>query len=363
MLQHDTDVIRAKLLAMGALDEQALGRAIQAFVQRDRQLAYSVILRDQDVDALETELDRLCLEFIVRHQPAAGHLRFVYSASKVVNELERVGDYAESIARQVLMVSSVPFEVSTDRFNELANLAIGMLHNAVQAFVDKNPDLARATMASEPRVNQLRDSLSADLVDWRVQERLPLEALTPLITVARRLERVSDQATNICEQALYFATGQYFRHLPREGFRVLFVDRANECLSRIAEAAGRQLCPQRFSFTSAGVTAGAVDPQTLWFLGEKGLDISSQSSRSMDQVPHLDQVQVVVALCKEAEEALPQQKPAKTLSLQWFVPDPSEAHGTPEQVRAEYERAYQSLCNHIRDLVHAILGNDHHLPE
>ena len=148
VLQHDIDLIRAKLLEMAALDEQALTRALQAFLKRDRQLAYSVILRDQDVDALETELDRLCLEFIVRHQPAAAHLRFVYSASKIVNELERVGDYAESIARQVLLISSLPFDVPTDRFNEIANLAIPMLHNAVRAFVDKNPDLARTTMAS-----------------------------------------------------------------------------------------------------------------------------------------------------------------------------------------------------------------------
>ena len=84
LLQHDSDLIRAKVMEMSALDGQALTRAFHAFLRRDRQLAYSVILRDQEVDALETELDRLCLEFILRHQPAAGHLRFVYSASKVI---------------------------------------------------------------------------------------------------------------------------------------------------------------------------------------------------------------------------------------------------------------------------------------
>ena len=179
MLQHDIDLIRAKLLEMAALDERALTRAFQAFLGRDRQLAYSVILRDQDVDALETELDRLCVEFIVRHQPAAGHLRFVYSASKIVGELERVGDYAESIARQVLLLSSLPYDVPTDRFSEIANLAIPMLHNAVRAFVDRNADLARTTMASEPRVNQVRDAINAELVEWREQGTLPLEALPP----------------------------------------------------------------------------------------------------------------------------------------------------------------------------------------
>jgi phosphate transport system protein len=357
VLQHDIDLICTKMLEMVALDEQALTRALHAFLKRDRQLAYSVILRDQDVDALDTELDRLCLEFILRHQPAAGHLRFVYSASKIVNLLERIGDYAESIARQVLLISSLPFEVPTDKFNELANMAIPMLHNAVHAFVNKNPDLARATMASEPRVNQVRDSLNADLVEWRQQGRLPLEALPPMITVARRFERVSDQATNICEQALYFATGEYLRHLPREGYRVLFVDETNGCLSRIAEAIATQMEAKRFSFSSAGLTAGAVDPQTIWFLAEKGVDISHQAARSVEQVPDFDQLQVIVALCKEAERAFPH-KPTKTLGLHWSVPDPSKARGTPEEVRAKYERAHKSLTNHIRDLVQAILGND-----
>lgn len=357
VLQHDIDLIRAKLLEMLALDEQALARAFHAFLERDRQLAYSVILRDQDVDALDTALDRLCLEFIVRHQPAAGHLRFVYAASKIVNLLERVGDYAESIARQVLLISSQQYEVPTEKFNEIANLAIPMLHNAVHAFVDRNADLARTTMAIEPRVNRIRDSLTADLVDWREQGRLPLEALPPLITVARRFERVSDQATNICEQALYFATGEYLRHMPREGFRVLFVDQTNGCLSRIAEAVATGLHAKRFTFGSAGVTAGAVEPQTIRFLADKGIDISHQPSKSVDEFPHPEELQVVVALCKEAEEAFPQ-KPTKTLSLRWLVPDPSEARGTPGKVRAEYELAFQSLTNHIRDLVQAILGDD-----
>ena len=87
-LQHDLDAIRTKLLRMADLDEQALRSALQAVLTLDRQLAYSVILRDRHVDELETELDRLCMEFLVRHQPAAGTLRFVYSTSKIIKELD-----------------------------------------------------------------------------------------------------------------------------------------------------------------------------------------------------------------------------------------------------------------------------------
>ena len=357
MLQQDIDLIRAKLLEMAALDEQALTRALHAFLRRDRQLAYSVILRDQDVDALDAALDQLCLEFIVRHQPTAGHLRFVYSASKIVNLLERCGDYAESIARQVLLLSSLTYDAPVDRFHQIANLSIPMLHNAVHAFVDGNADLARTTMAIEPRVNQIRDGLNADLVELREQGRLPLEALNPLTTIARRFERVSDQATNICEQALYFATGQYLRHLVRQDFRVLFVDQTNGCLSRIAQAVGERLGAKRFTFDSAGMVAGAVEPQTIRFLAEKGVDVSHQPSKSVEQVPNLEQVQVIVALCREAEAAFPQ-KPSKSLGLQWLAPDPSLVRGTPEELNVEYERAFQALATHTGDLVQAILGED-----
>jgi phosphate transport system protein len=358
LLQRDIDSIRAKLTAMAALDVQALTRAFQSLLKRDRQLAYSVILREQDIDAAETELDRLCLEFIVRHQPAAGHLRFVYSASKVATEMERVGDYAESIARQVLWISHVPFKLPIEKFSEIANLAIPMFQNAVRAFVEKNADLARTTMACEPRVNQVRDNLNAELHELRQQDRLPLEVLAPLLTITRRFERVSDQATNICEHALYFATGENLRHtsLP-QGFRVLFVDETNGCLSRMAEAIGERTGAKRFSFSSAGLAPDAVDPQTICFLADRGIDISHKSSKPVGEVTQQGQFQVIVVLCKEAESALPQ-KPTKSLGLHWFVADPSKARGTPQEIRAAYERAFDSLSHQIGEMVQAIIGDD-----
>jgi phosphate transport system protein len=363
-LQHDIDLIRSKLMSMVALDEQALTRGLEAFLKGDRQLAYSVILRDQDVDALETELDRLCIEFIVRHQPAAGLLRFVYSASKIVGALERIGDYAESIARQVLLMTAGPPAVPTDRFVEIANLAIPMLHNSMRAFLEKNPDLARTTVANEPRVNQVRDAINADLVGWRQRGELALEDLPAMITVARRFERVSDQATNICEEALYFATGEYQRHRVREGFRVLFVDDDNSCTSQIAEAVANQKAPRRFTFASAGIQAGVVDPRTIQFLADKGIDASHQRAKVVSDIPELDQVQVIVALCKEGQKAFPK-RPAKTLGIDWFVPNPSKVRGNVAEIRTAYEAAFDSLSNHIDDLVQAILEdpiNEHAQP-
>lgn len=356
-LQRDIDVIRAKVVEMAYLDERALTRSLQAFLGRNRQLAYSVILRDQYVDELETELDRLCLAFILRHQPAASHLRFVYAASKIVKELERVGDYAESIARTVLPFSSMDLDLPLEGFTALANQAIPMLHNAVRAFVEGNADLARATKANEKNVRKLRDALSADFQQWRVEGRVPEEALGLLTTIARRFERVMEQATNICEEAIYAATGQYLKHAAHQGFNIVFVDEANTCLSQIAEALGHKLALPKLTFRSAGITSGAVDPQTIRYMESVGIDLSGHTSKSVSRLENLEEVQVVVALTDAAEQAFPV-FPTRALRLSWILPDPSRFTGDPDQVQAAFKRVSADLENHIRDLAMAILGDD-----
>lgn len=356
-LQHDLDEIRAKVLEMAALDEKALTRVLKSLLLRDRQLAYSVILRDKYVDELESELDKLCLEFILRHQPVGSHLRFVYSASKIVKELERIGDYAESIGRQVLQLSSMAYTIPTDTYAEIGNQAIPMLHNAVRAFIDRNPDLARTTMANQAHVRRLRDAIDQDLEQWRREGRIPDDAHVPLSTVSRRFERVMEQAMNICEEAIYFSTGEYAKHIAQDSFRIVFVDDSNTCASQIAEAIGRSLRQPRLTFTSAGLAPGVLDPQTIRFLEERGIDISGAVPASLADLPSPEQTQVVVALSKDAERAFSAVAP-RALRLTWFVQDPSRVAGTPEAVRAAYTRTFEDLSNHIRDLAQAILGDD-----
>src|SRR5436190_6041846 len=136
-LQRDIDRIRGKVFEMSGLCERVLEDCLSALKERNRQLAYSVILRDRRIDKLEKELDRLCLEFLVRQQPVAGPLRFAYSTIRINLELERVGDYAESIAREILKLIAMKFVPPLERFVEIATLAIPMLRDAVRAFIDQ----------------------------------------------------------------------------------------------------------------------------------------------------------------------------------------------------------------------------------
>lgn len=355
-LQRDIERIRSKVRQMGTLAEGSLRSCMRALLERNRQLAYSVIVRDQRIDELEKEIDRLCLEFIVRQQPVAGTLRFAYAAIKINSELERVGDYAESIARQILMLTSMDFEFPRERFNEIAQSATPMLHVAIEAFLTQDVALAKKAMEVEEAVDRLRHVLNHELVQLQHEGKLPLGALSPLMTIVNRFERVADQAKSICQEVLYMCTGEYLKHTGSDVFRLLFVDEHNSCRSQMAEAIGNSLGQPKFIFASAGLERQAIDPRTLAFLREKGLDSSRQSSKAIDQIPHLDHYQIIVALAKAAERVFPP-PPTKAVCLDWSLRDPSKVEGTEAEIRLAYQEAFDYLQAHIQDLVEAVLGD------
>ena len=354
-LARDMNQIVLKVRLMASLVEAALSRCMQALAEMNRQLAYSVILRDQRIDELEKELDRLCLEFIVRQQPVAKILRFAYAAIKINSALERVGDYAESMARQILVLCALDAKVPYQRFEEISNLAIPMLRTAVEAFVAQDAESARKAMRAEEDVDRLRYQLGVNLVHMPLSNQLPVRALSPLLSIMNRLERSADQAKDICQQALYMCTGEYLKHPGSDVFRVLFVDDDNACASQIAEAVGNSLSQPQFVFWSAGLTRSSVNSGTLAFLRERGLEISSQNSKSVDQIPHFEHFQLIVALSKEGRKIFPP-PPTKAVCLDWSeVADnlcPTGATGAPN-----YAAMYEFLLDHLRDLVEAVVSD------
>jgi phosphate transport system protein len=356
-LQRDIDRIRDRIREMASLCDKALKDCITALRDRNRQIAYSVILRDKRIDELEKEVDRLCLEFLVRQQPVASPLRFAYSTIRINLELERVGDYAESIARQSLKLMGMDLKVPFERIQELADLSIPMLQAAVESFLKQDAEQARQTMEVEEAVDLLKSKLNKDLVKLFRESQLPFEALNPLMMISRRFERVSDQARNVCMEVLYMCTGEFTRHQGTEVYRLLFVDNHNSCRSQMAEAIANSLDQPHFIFSSAGLKPEPITPLTLDFLRSKSLDTSHLTPKSLEQIPNLDHYHVIVSLAQEAQKAFPL-KPRKAVFLDWSLNDPSEVSGSPDEVRAAYESAYKFLREHITDLVEAVLGDN-----
>ena len=123
----------------------------------------------------------------------------------------------------------------------------------------------------------------------------------------------------------------------------------------MAEAIANSLGKTQFVFNSAGIEPQPVDPRTIKFLADKGIDISHSKSKSVEQIPNFDHYQVIVALDKEAQKVFPP-PPIKTVGLDWNVKDPSLVQGSPEEVQRAYEETFQHINTHIEDLVEAILG-------
>lgn len=356
-LQRDMERIRDQVLAMGQMVVKSLRDCMDALAGRNLKLAYGIILRDQRIDEREKAVDRLCLDFIVRQQPVAGHLRFVYTAIKTNADLERVGDYAESIARQILKLADFPDQTPppTHRVMELAELAIPLLHDAVQAFANRDVSRAGDVIRSDMAVDDLRARTNAEYLRMLREGSISLDVMDPLMNIVRRLERVADQAVDIALDVLYMCTGQDARHPGADAYRILFADEYNSCRSRMAEMISQAMNLPRFVFCSAGLEARPVDEKTLNFMREKGFDLACAPPRSIDQVPNFEHYQVIVLLAPEVRRALPPH-PAKPVFLDWSIPDPSRAPGSPEDVRQAYESAFQTISSRVKDLVDAVLG-------
>jgi phosphate transport system protein len=352
-LQHDLTRLHTKLAEMGARDEQSLRDGLAALLTNDRQLAYSIILRDTFIDALDREIDRLCLEFIIRQQPVGLHLRFAAAAIKVNLELERVGDYARSIARRVLRLSRLGAPTVPASYKELAESAIPLLGEAIAAFNAQDVEVARRIIGAQAGIEALRSRCDQEIYQARQAEKISLAAFDPLMTISRRFERVADQAKNISQETIYMVTGEYAKHERGAVLRVIFVDIANAGASQMAEAIGQSLGDPRFLFSSAGVSPKSLDQGLVEFLATKDIDLVHAKPRSVTQVPNLDRYQVFIALTPEAGNAFPPEK-ARTVNLEWTLPDP--AAGKRLGAAAAYEETWEYLQGQIRFLVQALLG-------
>jgi phosphate transport system protein len=354
-LQRDIDRIRNNVMVMSANAEGALRDCVTALRENNRQLAYTVILRDQFIDEKEKEIDRLCLEFIVRQQPVSLPLRFAYSTIKINLEIERVGDYAESIARQFLKLPQKLPESTMNDLTEIANLSINMYHDSIEAFLKQDAEKAKNNMAIEDAVDILRHKLNSQTVNLLQSQQISFQLFDPLMSIIKKFERVADQARNICMEVLYLCTGEVAKHPGAEAFRILFVDDHNRCRGQIAEAIANSLNQPRFIFNSAGLQPQSIDRATIEFMKTKGIDFSRVVPKAIHQIPNLDHYQVIIAFSPGTYQIFPR-KPRKTIFLDWFIDDPCQKNGTPEEIAKAYESTYQFIQTQVNELVNAIIG-------
>ncbi len=195
------------VIEMGSMVDRAVERAMTALVERDAVAAREVIERDADVNQMNFHLQNQCISLLSLQAPMAGDLRVIVSVTSVLDNLERMGDHAEGIAKIVVMMQDEPLVKPLIDLPIMATKAREMLRLAVHSFVDRDADSAYNVGRMDDIVDQLYDQIYADLVQIMVGDPSTIEPSTHLLWCAHNLERIGDRATNIAERTVYAATG------------------------------------------------------------------------------------------------------------------------------------------------------------
>jgi len=209
---EELEALKQTLLAMGGLVEDQIRRVMRALLERDDVLAQEVIDRDQQVNAYDVEVDETCVSLLALHQPAAGDLRFITTAMKIVTDLERIGDQAVNIAQRVLELNREPQLKPYIDLPRMAEKAQQMVKESLDAFVARDTELARKVCAADADVDALKEQLFRELLTFMMEDPKTIPRAIRLILISRFMERVADHATNIAEMVIYLVDAKMVRH-------------------------------------------------------------------------------------------------------------------------------------------------------
>lgn len=208
-LLHD---LKHHLLLLSSTVEDAVAKVVQALVQRDSRLAREVVAADAEIDNMEVRIEGECQQILALHQPVASDLRFVVATLKINNDLERMGDLAKKIGKNVSYLCGVPPTSADVDFREIAEKARLMVKRSMDAFVNSDVDLARQVLADDDEVDRLKDELYEELRNTIRKNPDELDSLLKLYSVTRNLERLGDMATHVAEEVIFIIEGDIVRH-------------------------------------------------------------------------------------------------------------------------------------------------------
>lgn len=347
-MEVDLAEIRRKVRKVSDLVEEQVRKAVQSLLSETVELANQVILGDRQVNRRIKELDNLCYGFIVRHAPSAGHLRYAAAVLRLDVALERVGDYAGMIGREVVRLTAPPPGAVRRDIELIAQQARHTLSQALQAFQAGDVGLAKATYGLADQTDLTLQTVIEELLAAGERHELPLKDVFALQRIVNLVKRVAEQSENICEQAVFASTGET---KPPKVFRILFVDEHNDRSSQIAEAYARKAFPECGVYESAGWNpTKALDPGLIEFMDRQGVDIRPSTPTKLrpvaDEPEHYN---VIVSFSPGIREHAGK-IPYRTTLLEW-------RHGIAPGMEPEtLERLYEDVAGRIQELMTTLAG-------
>jgi phosphate transport system protein len=349
-LESDLNNIRSQVAEQAVLAEASVKNAITSLQTGNKKLAYNTVLNDQAINRNTREIDRLCHRFIALHLPTAGHLRLLSSVIRVNIELERVGDYAVTIAREGIQLSS-PLEGGLADELERASYETQLLLNqAIHAFNELNADMAKGTITLAAKMGNNLTKLYNRLLNN--EQNLAVKDLFATFIVFSQLKRVADQAKNLCEETVFAVTGD--QKEPKY-YKVLFVDEENGLLSQLAEAIARINYPESDHFRSAGrVPKEQLDPRLSHFLEQHSTSLEEATYTAISDITpaELTEQHVIITLQGRCDHYF-DKIPFHTSVLEWDITPESEIDSEQKM-----DMLYRELAIHIKDLMQQLRGEE-----
>ena len=196
------------LLVLASMVDKAIARSVESLKERDRAASEAVIRDDAAINQKRFELEERALMLIATQQPMARDLRIIASVIHMVTDLERMGDYAEGIAKINLLHGDQPLLKPLIDLPRMADRCRDMLRRSLDAFLARDAEAAKAIAAEDDEVDALYDQVYHELVMFMVSDPKTIERATWLLWAAHNLERVADRVTNICERVVFLVTGR-----------------------------------------------------------------------------------------------------------------------------------------------------------
>ncbi len=206
--ERDLQCLQDDVLALGSMVEKAIVESVEILKRRDREEARRLMADDRLINEKRFAIENDALVLIATQQPMAGDLRTLAAILVIITELERIGDYAKGIAKINLLMGDAPLVKPLIDIPRMAEKARDMLHRALQAFVQRNVDLARAIPAEDDEVDGLYNQVYRELLTYIMSDPRTIDQATYLLWAAHNLERAADRVTNICERVVFTVTGK-----------------------------------------------------------------------------------------------------------------------------------------------------------
>ncbi|MER5172065.1 phosphate signaling complex protein PhoU [Thioclava sp. GXIMD2076] len=206
---RDLEAVQALVVKMGGMVEQQILDAAEALESRDEELAQRVRKQDKAIDALEEQINEEAARIIALRAPVSRDLRLTLSVIKIAASLERAGDYAKNIAKRTQILMDAPaVEGSPKAIRRMAQAVEGMLKDVLDAYIQRDPQLARDVRDRDVEVDQMYNALFREFLTYMMEDPRNITPCMHLHFIAKNIERMGDHATSIAEQVIYLVTGE-----------------------------------------------------------------------------------------------------------------------------------------------------------